>query len=54
MMYDNVRNINVQVRLNEKEFEMLYILGNTLGLKKNDVIRKLIRDEYEKRGDDDA
>ena len=52
-MLEMTRNINIQVRLNEKEFEMLYMLSNTLGMKKNEVIRKLIRDKYE-RSEEDA
>lgn len=46
-MTELTRNINVQIRLNEKEYEMLEILTATYGLKKNDVIRKLIRDDWQ-------
>ena len=46
-MNDIIRNINIQIRLNEKEFEMLDVLSAALGLKRNDVIRKLIRDEWQ-------
>ena len=46
-MTELTRNINVQIRLNEKEYEMLEILTTAYGLKKNDVIRKLIRDDWQ-------
>lgn len=47
MMSDMVRDINLQIRLNEREFEMLQILCATYGLKRTDVIRKLIREDWE-------
>lgn len=46
-MTDTIRGINIQVRLNEKEYEMLDILCATYGLRRTDVIRKLIRDDWE-------
>ena len=44
---DTIRGINIQVRLNEKEYEMLDILCAAYGLRRTDVIRKLIRDDWE-------
>jgi hypothetical protein len=46
-MTELTRNINVQIRLNEKEYKMLDMLSAAYGLKKNDVIRKLIRDDWD-------
>ena len=46
-MSDNVRDINLQIRLNDREFEMLEILCAAYGLKRTDVIRKLIREDWE-------
>ena len=46
-MSDMIRDINLQIRLNEREFEMLEILCATYGLKRTDVIRKLIREDWE-------
>jgi len=46
-MTDTIRGINIQVRLNEKEYEMLDILCAAYGLRRTDVIRKLIRDDWE-------
>jgi hypothetical protein len=46
-MTDLVRTVNLQVRLNEKEYEMLDILCAAYGIKRTDVIRKLIRDDWE-------
>ena len=47
-MSDNVRDINLQIRLNDREFDMLNILCAADGLKRTDVIRKLIREEWER------
>ena len=46
-MSDNVRDINLQIRLNGRELEMLEILCAAYGLKRTDVIRKLIREDWE-------
>ena len=46
-MSDNTRDINLQIRLNEREFYMLNILCASYGLKRTDVIRKLIREDWE-------
>ena len=46
-MSDMIRDINLQIRLNGREFEMLEILCATYGLKRTDVIRKLIREDWE-------
>lgn len=46
-MSDNVRDINLQIRLNDRELDMLNILCETYGLKRTDVIRKLIREDWE-------
>ena len=43
----NTRDINLQIRLNEREFDMLNILCTAYGLKRTDVIRKLIREDWE-------
>lgn len=45
-MTDNTRDINLQIRLNTREFEMLEILCAAYGLKRTDVIRKLIREDW--------
>ena len=45
-MSDN-RDINLQIRLNEREFDMLNVLCAAYGLKRTDVIRKLIREDWE-------
>ena len=46
-MTELTRSVNLQVRLNEKEYEMLDILCAAYGIKRTDVIRKLIRDDWE-------
>ena len=46
-MSDNTRDINLQIRLNEREFDMLNIICAAYGLKRTDVIRKLIREDWE-------
>lgn len=46
-MSDNTRDINLQIRLNDREFDMLNILCAAYGLKRTDVIRKLIREDWE-------
>ena len=46
-MSDNVRDINLQIRLNDREFDMLNVLCAAYGLKRTDVIRKLIREDWE-------
>ena len=46
-MNDNNRDINLQIRLNDREIDMLNILCLTYGLKRTDVIRKLIREDWE-------
>ena len=46
-MSDNTRDINLQIRLNEREFDMLNVLCAAYGLKRTDVIRKLIREDWE-------
>lgn len=46
-MSDNARDINLQIRLNGRELEMLEILCAAYGLKRTDVIRKLIREDWE-------
>lgn len=40
------RDINLQIRLNEFENNMLSDLAEAYGLKRTDVIRRLIRDEW--------
>lgn len=45
-MSDN-RDINLQIRLNDREFDMLNVLCAAYGLKRTDVIRKLIREDWE-------
>ena len=46
-MNDNIRGINLQIRLNDREFDMLNVLCAAYGLKRTDVIRKLIREDWE-------
>lgn len=46
-MTDNTRDINLQIRLNESENKMLEELTFAYGLKRTDVIRKLIREDWE-------
>ena len=46
-MSDNTRDINLQIKLNEREFDMLNVLCEAYGLKRTDVIRKLIREDWE-------
>ena len=46
-MSDNTRDINLQIRLNDREFDMLNVLSEAYGLKRTDVIRKLIREDWE-------
>ena len=46
-MSDNTREINLQIRLNESENKMLEELTFAYGLKRTDVIRKLIREDWE-------
>ena len=43
----NNRDINLQIRLNDREFDMLNRLCVSYGLKRTDVIRKLIREDWE-------
>ena len=40
------RDINLQIRLNEFENNMINDLAEAYGLKRTDVIRRLIRDEW--------
>lgn len=40
------REINLQIRLNEFENNMINDLAEAYGLKRTDVIRRLIRDEW--------
>ena len=40
------RDINLQIRLNEFENKMINDLAEAYGLKRTDVIRRLIRDEW--------
>lgn len=40
------REINLQVRINEFEYNMLQDLAEAYSLKRTDVIRRLIRDEW--------
>ena len=40
------RTINLQIRLNEFENNMLSDVAEAYGLKRTDVIRRLIRDEW--------
>ena len=40
------REINLQIRLNEFEYNMLRDLTLVYGLKRTDVIRRLIRDDW--------
>lgn len=52
MIYDidddpkTVREFNLQVRLNQFELNMLDDICAAYGLKRTDVIRRLIRDEW--------
>ena len=41
------RDINLQIRLNEFENNMINDLAEAYGLKRTDVIRKLIREDWE-------
>lgn len=45
-MTDYNRDINLQIRLNESEFNMLQELSAAYGLKRTDVIRRLIREDW--------
>jgi len=46
MSDEYTRDINLQIRLNESEFNMLQDLSAAYGLKKTDVIRRLIREDW--------
>ena len=44
---DNTRDINLQVMINETEFNMLQEVAVALGMKRTEAIRRLIRQEWE-------